>query len=206
MPTEPMIGEIRFWANPRPMGPGWLPCDGRALPQGNPYSRLFVAIGYSYGRDGNNFRLPDLRHRTAIGAGAGDGLSPHAIGQVGGADTVAQTKDNMPGHTHSMDFDGVTGVATHAAEIPSIFSSPQEGGYLAQGTYKQGISLRPGKFYRSSPAADSLVATATTFGTAKGNFQPAGEIGPEPRQNRQPYMVQGFYIAFQGTEPIRPHH
>lgn len=46
-----------------PLGDGWLPCDGRALPRTGQYADLFGIIGTLHGvGDGvNTFNIPDLR-------------------------------------------------------------------------------------------------------------------------------------------------
>lgn len=46
----------------------WLICNGRSFSP-EQYPRLFNVIGYSYGRDGDNFRIPDLRESVPVGAG-----------------------------------------------------------------------------------------------------------------------------------------
>ena len=56
------------------------------------YSSLFAIIGTTYGGDGiNTFALPDLRGRTAIGAGNG-----FTVGQVVGSDQTYLTNANLP--------------------------------------------------------------------------------------------------------------
>ena len=46
-----------------PLGDGWLPCDGRALPRAGQYAPLFAVVGTLHGvGDGvNTFNIPDLR-------------------------------------------------------------------------------------------------------------------------------------------------
>ena len=69
----PPIGTIMAYAGPVNAAwensSGWLLCDGRRLDRSNPrYSRLFNAIGTSWGGDGApNFYLPDLRGRFLRG-------------------------------------------------------------------------------------------------------------------------------------------
>lgn len=68
---------------------GWLLCDGSVVSQ-TTYASLFGAIGSSYNTGGEgtgNFRLPDYRGRTVVGAGAGPGLTARSLGDVGGAET-----------------------------------------------------------------------------------------------------------------------
>ena len=64
-------GEIKALAGST-VPAGWLVCDGRALSRID-FSSLFAAIGTTWGKgDGSTtFNIPDLRGRTAIGAGKG---------------------------------------------------------------------------------------------------------------------------------------
>lgn len=64
-------GEIKALAGAT-VPAGWLVCDGRALNRID-FSSLFAAIGTTWGNgDGSTtFNIPDLRGRTAIGAGQG---------------------------------------------------------------------------------------------------------------------------------------
>lgn len=81
---------------------GWIFPDGRALAAGvfaNLRARL-VADGNPYGVSGSDPRIPDLRGRVPLGAGAGAGLTARSVGQSGGAETHALTVAEMPSHTH----------------------------------------------------------------------------------------------------------
>jgi len=97
-----MIGEIITYAgstNPNPSQ--WLLCDGASLLRAT-YTDLFNVIGTTYGSvDGTHFSLPDMRGRTPVGAGSGSGLTPRAIGDSFGAETVTLTTAEIPAHTHS---------------------------------------------------------------------------------------------------------
>lgn len=96
---EGTTGEIRLFASafvPR----DWVSCNGTLLPI-NRYTALFALIGNVYGGDGKTtFGLPDLRGRTVVGAGQGPGLSPYALGQMGGRNNVSLSSANLPPHTH----------------------------------------------------------------------------------------------------------
>src|SRR5690606_31271829 len=46
------------------------------------------------------FALPDLRGRTAVGAGQGNGLSYYSLGQNGGTNNVTLLPSNLPPHNH----------------------------------------------------------------------------------------------------------
>lgn len=87
----------------------WHFCDGSLLPISQ-YDALFTLIGTTYGGDGvNTFALPDLRGRTAIGQGNGQGLSPALMGQIAGVENVTITSQTYPQHTHTLSGTSATG-------------------------------------------------------------------------------------------------
>ena len=73
--SDPFLGEIELFTFDYPPK-GWVVCAGQLLPI-EQNKALFELIGTVFGGDGiTNFALPDLRGRTAIGQGAGPGLTP----------------------------------------------------------------------------------------------------------------------------------
>ena len=67
------------------------------------YPALYDKLGTRYGGDGvTTFALPDLRGRTAVGEGAGVGLTPRTLGTTFGSATSALTAANLPGHAHTI--------------------------------------------------------------------------------------------------------
>ena len=76
---------------------GWLRCDGRLLDR-NAYAKLFAVIGTTHGfTNSSNFRLPDIRERSAVGSG-----TKYSIGDKGGNATVTLSINQMPAHTHDI--------------------------------------------------------------------------------------------------------
>lgn len=66
----------------------WAFCEGQLLSISS-NSDLYSLLGTMYGGDGRStFGLPDLRGRTAVGAGYGPGLSPVSEGQKGGVEAT----------------------------------------------------------------------------------------------------------------------
>ena len=84
---DPFIGCIfHFAGNFAPRG--FMLCQGQLLAISS-NTALFSILGTTYGGNGQtNFALPDLRGRTAIGAGQGPGLSNIDLGQVAGTETA----------------------------------------------------------------------------------------------------------------------
>jgi microcystin-dependent protein len=87
------------------MGSGWLLCDGREVSR-TTYAALFAEIGTRYG-DGDSsttFNLPDIRGRSPLGAGTGDGLSSRDINTgLIGEESHTLSVSEMPSHNHTWD-------------------------------------------------------------------------------------------------------
>jgi microcystin-dependent protein len=107
-------GEMRMW--PTGTGPaGFLLCDGTAYDSGDDtYVPLYGILGTTFNTGGEAagyFRVPDLRGRAPIGAGAGTGLTARTLGVTVGAETHVLAEAELPLHVH--DFFGVTVPGTH---------------------------------------------------------------------------------------------
>ncbi|MCS3795653.1 phage tail protein [Niastella sp. OAS944] len=98
---EGFIGEIRLFA-PNFAPKNWAFCNGQILAI-NINQALFAILGTTYGGNGSTtFALPDLRGRSAIGAGAGPGLSNYILGQQTGSPSTVLLANQLPQHTHSI--------------------------------------------------------------------------------------------------------
>lgn len=162
--ADGMTGEIKLFAGPFEP-PGWMFCDGREL-EIDDYIGLFSVIGNRFGGDGiRRFRLPDLRGRVVMGAGAGPQLSPRALGQAPGAEAVRLDVAHLPPHRHPVR-------ATTAITVP------QGGDRVALGGLGGAVTL------------SSAAATDAGGGAAHDNIQPslvlhhlicvAGDLPPDP--------------------------
>ena len=143
--TESYIGELRcFGFNFVPQD--WAACNGQLLPI-NQNTALFSLLGTMYGGDGRTtFALPDLRGRSAIGAGQGNGLGNYTQGEQGGVESVTLTAQQVAPHTHPVSggtdataknpsgaVPGYTADASSYSTTPSVAMSaamvgPNEGG------------------------------------------------------------------------------
>lgn len=86
---------------------GFLECNGATVSR-TTYAALFTAIGTAWGPgDGSTtFNLPDMRRRTFVGSGGtGSGTLNNAVGNTGGAESVTISEEQLPPHTHDIDFD-----------------------------------------------------------------------------------------------------
>jgi microcystin-dependent protein len=120
--SDQYIGEIRmFGGNFAPVG--WALCNGQLLAISS-NTALFSLLGTTYGGDGRTtFGLPDLRDRSPMHFGAGPGISPRDLGEVGGEPTVSLAVAQMPAHNHTLvasaDDDNSASPANAAAGLSS---------------------------------------------------------------------------------------
>jgi len=194
--AESFIGEIGFFASDR-IPTGWLPCDGRIL-NVSAYPGLFALFypSFSVVGDLSQFKLPDLRGRTVIGTSyenisgpqrviSDNGSTTLNIGDTGGSETVTLNQNNLPKHTHQMEFSTL---------------SEDKGGALL------GSLLSIAK-----PVADATnpPSTYAAPGTAPGtlialNQASLDSVGDgQPHENRQPYLVLLACICVEGFYPSR---
>lgn len=206
MSAEAYIGEImQFCGDFAPRGGSsvWLPCDGRSLSRTDmKYRGLFDVIRTNFGSvDSDHFNIPDLRNRSVIGGGHGPGLSQRFLGQHGGEAGITHTVKSMAWHRHAIDEANPVGLAMPASTQTAEFDTAPDGGTLAAGTYKQGLSTVATNFYKADPSPDSLIAIGSVQGNAEATLSGSGEANPIPAENRQPFVAVGFYIAYVGEFP-----
>lgn len=169
---DPFIGEIRMFAGnfaPR----GWAFCDGQILPIAQ-YAAVFSLLGTTYGGDGRvTFALPDLRGRAPQAMGAGPGLTPRTLGEVGGVESVTLLEREMPAHGHALA----------ASRAPAVGRTPA------------GLTAEPEVDVADTPAG---AGAALVPGAQLG---PTGGGAPHP--NLPPSLAINFIIALQGIFPAR---
>lgn len=117
---DPFIGQIMlvgFQFVPR----GWAACDGQLLPIAQNQA-LFALLGTTYGGNGmTTFALPDLRGRSPIHVGKGQGLNEFTLGQTAGSETVTLTTSNLPSHAHGTKY---ASEQTTDRPGPDVFPAP----------------------------------------------------------------------------------
>jgi len=103
------LGAVMAFAGPETAIPqGWLPCDGRPLPR-RTFRPLLDVIGTTWGAsDPSSFNLPDLRGRTIVGSGSGNGLTPRSLGASVGMENapLLSHRHTAPAHFHLWLFPG----------------------------------------------------------------------------------------------------
>ena len=170
---DPFVAEIRIVAfdfAPK----GWAFCDGQLLPISQ-NTALFSILGTTYGGDGRTtFALPNLAGRAPMHPGQGPGLSPHQLGEAGGAEAVTLSTNQTPAHSHALMAQ--SGAASTKIPAGHVLSHPARGTPYA-------------------PASANVVTMASQA-TA-----PAG--GQASHNNMMPYLALRFCIALQGVFPPR---
>ena len=167
--SEPYLGEIRMFAgNFAPNG--WAFCAGQILPISQ-NDALFALLGTTYGGDGiTTFALPDFRGRIPVHVGNG-----HVIGEVGGAETVALTTDQMPTHSHGLFASSLH--ADHRSPKSARFAQTEGASYAPQP-----IGSSPEYLNQISSGADG---------------------GSDSHDNLQPFLCVSFIMALEGIFPSR---
>ncbi len=180
--AQPFIGQILTFAGTfAPLG--YMLCNGQSIPISQ-NDVLFALIGTTYGGDGvTTFNLPNLQGRTPIHMGLGQGLSPYAIGQIAGVESVTLITQQLPAHTHLAAV--VSGTRSNAG-------TPSANAVLGD-TGPQG-----------GTAITDYAAFASTGQTALAP-QSISMTGQNlPHENRQPFLAITYAIAVQGVFPPRP--
>jgi len=176
--ADAYVGEIRMFAgNYAPQG--WALCDGSLLPV-NGNEALYALIGNTYGGTASqNFAVPDLRSRLAMGEGQGTTLTPRAIGQALGSETVTLTPTQLPMHNHS--FLAATNGATQTTPTANLLAAP------APAT---NLFAAPNPAKTTNNMADDMVGFS-------------GAQQALPHNNMMPSLSVAFIICVNGLYPTQ---
>lgn len=170
------LGEIRMFAgNYAPVD--WALCDGRLLSISE-NEALFALLGTTYGGDGRiNFGVPDLRGKAPMSVGSGvipgsgQPLTPRALGDSVGAETVALTQGNLPSHNHRMAAGATGATNTPSNKLPGLTVNNQ---------------------YSQTTSAAATMHQAMVSGSGGGN---------QAHNNMMPTTCINFIIALTGNFP-----
>ena len=128
---------------------GYLLCDGAAISR-QAYNSLFLVIGTVWGAGNgiSTFNLPDLRGKTAIGAGQGVGLTNRILGDKNiGEESHILNIAEMPLHNHDITDPGhfhgpmVDGQKYLVEEVGSPFNMQSFGATTVRAIDKTGTSV-----------------------------------------------------------------
>jgi microcystin-dependent protein len=178
---EGTIGEIRLFAgNFAPQN--WAFCAGQIISIAS-NTALFAILGVTYGGNGQTtFALPDLRGRTAIGAGNGKGLTPRVLGEVLGTESNTLLISNLPMHNHTLACNNSAG--SGSANSP-------EGAFMGVGPVDRSSGLPVNTRYATS--ANAIMAPMSVG--VSGSSQPVN--------NLQPLLCTNYIICMYGIFPSR---
>jgi microcystin-dependent protein len=173
--AEPFLGQISCFAfdfAPK----GWLPADGRLLSISQ-NSALFALLGTYYGGNGStNFALPDLRGRAVISVGQGPGLALRSQGEMGGAESVTLSVNNLPPHAHTV---APLGSSSDASDISPAGKAPAS-------------KARTALYALPTPGVSLAASTSSSVGSGT------------PVSTMPPYLTLNCAIAVTGVFPSRP--
>ncbi|HAU4899527.1 tail fiber protein [Aeromonas hydrophila] len=177
---DAFTGEIRLF--PYNFAPqNWAYCDGTTLlVQQNP--ALYSVIGTLYGgTPGQNFKLPNLNGRVAMGTGGAIGSIP---GTQQGADRIQMVPTNISSHSHTV-------LAKDGSETAAAVDTPSNSTYLAQP--------------RNVRLYNNTTPSATDPKLAPGTVMPSGNatIPPIMRNTMQPFLTLVYCICLDGEYPMR---
>jgi len=175
--ADPYLGEIRIFAFGK-VPTDWAACDGSLLSI-TQYDQLFSVIGTIYGGDGQNtFALPDLRGRVPV-CTDGDRFDQYALGALGGVETVALDRRQMPAHNHLM----AAYTAKGTVNIPA-------NGFPSQ---VKGDNLNP------SQDRPRYIKAGVVTTLAPDSISSTGSGAPHI--NMQPFGVVNFCMSLTGVFP-----
>jgi microcystin-dependent protein len=178
---EPYLATVTIFAGnfaPR----SWAFCDG-SLQSISDNTPLFALLGTTYGGDGvTTFALPDLRGRSAVGAGQGPGQPNYLLGQMSGTENTTLLVSNLPAHNHM-----ITSITGNPGSFDSggNSNSPQ-GNIPAEITGRYAAANPDGQMAPSVSLSNTPVVGANT-----------------PVSNLSPYLAMNYIIAVEGIFPSR---
>ncbi len=162
---------------------------------------LFSLLGTAFGGDGRTtFGLPDLRGRSAVGAGTGTGLAAVRLGQKRGVEWVTQTVASLAPHTHAaVAAGGAVGVAVSASQASGV-NAPQAGYLLGAG----GSGPSSASIYVAPGDAGTTVELGGVSATSTPPTVQVGNTGNgTSTTNLPPQLGLTYCIATQGIFPPR---
>lgn len=199
---EGYIGEIRLFAAgfaPK----NWAYCAGQILSVSS-NTALFSILGNTYGGDAKTkFGLPDLRGRSAIGAGQGPGLPNYYLGETDGIEQVTLSLNQMPMHNHQAVTTPGSGGSANATlnGINANGNSATPGGNLLAQDAGVGAASYTSSGTLTAMNSGSVVIDSVVAPLPQVTITPNGEGVAHP--NLQPLLAVNYIICQYGTFPSR---
>ncbi|SAK95827.1 phage-related tail fiber protein [Caballeronia temeraria] len=177
------VGLIAMWSGTS-IPAGWALCNGQTVAKA----------------DGSgNITTPDLRDRFAVCSGGS-----YAVGNIGGAASVALTAAQMPVHNHTAWTDtqgshahggSTTGVGDHQHSLPNL-GSVQAGGDNGGANVPVATGYSSGRYMSpTDPAGGHSHGITTDVQGAHGHNVGVGNAGSgAAHENRPPYYALAFIM------------
>jgi microcystin-dependent protein len=171
----------------------------------NEYQALFSLIGCQWGGDcRSSFGIPDMRSRSPVGIGQGQGLPNYQLGQYAGVATQTLTYAQLPQHTHT----GAISASSVEATLKAFDGNGAAPSPSASNNSLQTVAQNP-----FAPATE-----ANLYGPGSGNavalnglevdFSGALTIGSaggsQPFSVQSPVTALRHCMAVDGVYPQRP--
>lgn len=179
---EPFIGHIQYFAfNYAPVG--YALCNGAQLTIAQNQA-MYSLLGPTYGGDQKTvFNLPDLRGRTIIGQGKGEGTASYKMGAKGGNETFTMTDAMLPVHNHI-----VINPAIGISDGRGLLQDPS-------GVYPAVPPNSGGNMYAAHSASGNSLGTPAVAVSTGGGGVPVSLLSP--------YVAFTCCIATSGIYPSR---
>lgn len=164
----------------------WASCDGQTLSISE-HPSLFKILGTLYGGDGvNNFKLPDLRGRTAVSSGRSMNRD-YNVGDKTGSEFVTILPSHLPAHTHTGKINLCLGASRQSGTEPEVnncYPSRFLNGYATKRDDKDISTMRAPEY-----------SDITIHG--------AGSPTPVPLDTRTAFLVITYIISLRGIFPSK---
>jgi len=172
--AQPFVGQIiSVGFNFAPVG--WFMCDGSLKPISE-FTVLYQLLGTTYGGDGvSTFAVPDLRGRAPMHAGQAPGRPAYIQGQMLGDETITLLSGQVASHSHTLLASTQVGTANTPGPSLALAQNAQAA-FEMYGTIAPDTALLP------------------------ASISPPPSSG-QPHENRQPYQVINYIIAWSGVFP-----
>ncbi|MBW2187752.1 MAG: tail fiber protein [Deltaproteobacteria bacterium] len=173
---------------------------------------LYALLGTIYWGDGRiSMGIPDLRGRTAVGTGAGPGLTSYPLGTRYGYETLTLQLGQLPAHSHTLMASKGAGNNSNpdggvlAAVEAATFSGEVAAGIPVEGNVR-GTALSDGKTSEAraiSGSVASLPYTNAAPDTQMGSTAIASTGSGDRIENRSPLLAIHYIICLDGLFPSR---
>ncbi|MET0027376.1 MAG: tail fiber protein [Candidatus Thiodiazotropha sp.] len=197
--SEPFIGSVCITAASFCPAGTYIEANGQIL-QISQYQALFSLLGNYYGGNGTStFAVPDMRGRTPVGVGTGNGLNPVPYAMQRGVEFTTLSVQQIPAHSHAATFVPTTGSSSVLASTNQA-TKPQAaaGDYIASNNPLGGSP----KFIPEVDAGTGVALGGVSSGG--GTVQVGNTGGGNSFASYPPQQALKYCIAYNGDYPSRP--